>query len=137
MTRRYSELKKLKTFEERFDYLNLEGLVCNETFGFDRYLNQKFYKSPKWLQTRDHVIVRDEACDLGIEGRDIYAYLTVHHINPITIDDIIDGNPDIYNPEFLITTSYNTHQAVHFGNKKMLSSDPIERTKNDTIPWKR
>lgn len=134
--RTYSELSKLKTFEERFNYLKLDGVVAKETFGFGRYLNQMLYKSKRWMEARDKVIIRDNGCDLGVEGREIQGRVIIHHINPITVDDIIDMNPDIFNPEYLITTVHNTHQAIHYSDECLLQQEPIERSKNDTCPWR-
>ena len=127
----------METFDERYRYLRLSGSVGKETFGFDRYINQLFYKDPEWLSARDIVIVRDNGCDLGIDGYKIYGKVIVHHMNPITMDDILNRNPDIFNPEFLITTTHNTHNAIHYGDEGLLITAPIERTKNDTCPWKR
>lgn len=135
--RTYLELVKMETFEERYRYLRLSGSVGKETFGFDRYINQLFYKDPEWLSARDIVIVRDNGCDLGMDGYKIYGKIIVHHMNPITMDDILNRNPDIFNPEFLITTTHNTHNAIHYGDESLLITAPIERTKNDTCPWKR
>lgn len=133
--RTYSELVRLSTFEERFAYLSLKGYVGESTFGFDRYLNQKFYTSRQWKQIRDFVIVRDEGCDLGIEGRDIFDGIRVHHMNPITIDDLENGTDILLDPDFLISTSLNTHNAIHFGTEKNLIRMPIERRKGDTMLW--
>ena len=136
MIRTYSELITLPTFEERFEYLRLGGKVGAETFGFDRYLNQIFYKSDKWLSVRDKVIIRDNGCDLGIEGREIYGRILVHHMNPITMDDIVNHSSWILDPEYLITTVKNTHDAIHYSDESLLIKDPIERRKNDTCPWR-
>lgn len=136
MIRTYSELITLPTFEERFEYLRLDGKVGAETFGFDRYLNQIFYKSNKWLSVRDKVIIRDNGCDLGIEGREIYGRILVHHMNPITMDDIVNHSSWILDPEYLITTVKNTHDAIHYSDENLLIKDPIERRKNDTCPWR-
>lgn len=135
--RTYSELCKLKTFEERFGYLKLSGRVGEETFGFDRYLNQILYKTGRWRAIRDKIIFRDGGCDLGIEGRDIKSRIIIHHMNPLSIDDIKRNSGFLWNPEYLIVTSHNTHNAIHYGDKSLLILDPIERTKNDTCPWKR
>lgn len=136
-TRCYSELKKLKTFKERFDYLKLNGVVGESTFGFDRYLNQTFYKSSEWRHARDRVIRRDEGCDLGILGHEILGEAPIiHHMNPITQQDIIDRNPDIFNDEYLICVTKDTHNAITFGNEKLLPFENIERKPNDTCPWK-
>lgn len=136
MTRRYSELITIPTFEERFEYLKLGGKVGEETFGFDRYINQKFYTSKEWLKVRDQIIIRDNGCDLGIKGRDIYGRIHVHHMNPITVDDIINRLDYCLDPEFLITVSYNTHQAITYSDKSILTLEPIVRKPNDTIPWR-
>lgn len=133
----YSELITLPTFEERFRYLKLGGVVGQETFGFDRYLNQILYKTPRWLESRDTVIIRDNGCDLGVEGFDIYGKILVHHMNPITIDDVLQERDFIYNPEFLISTTLNTHNAIHYGDESLLITAPVQRTKNDTCPWRR
>lgn len=136
MIRRYSELRKLNTFKERYDYLRLYGRVGKETFGFDRYLNQIIYKLPEWKSVRDKVIVRDCGCDLGMEGYEIGEKILVHHMNPITMDDIINHSQDIFNPEYLICVSHQTHNAIHYGDESQLILDPIERSPNDTCPWK-
>ena len=135
--RTYSELSKLKTFKERFTYLRLNGFVGKETFGFDRYLNQVFYKSAKWRSIRDFVIVRDNGCDLGIEGREIYGKIIIHHMNPITIQDIERESDFLLDPEFLISTVHETHNAIHYGDENLLILAPIERKPNDTCPWRR
>lgn len=135
--RTYSELITLPTFEERFKYLKLNGKVGEETFGFDRYLNQIFYKSYVWLKVRDSVIIRDCGCDLGISGREIYGKILVHHMNPIEDKDLINKNNIILDPEYLICTTKNTHDAIHYGDTDLLFTDPIIRSKNDTCPWKR
>ena len=133
----YSELITLPTFEERFAYLQLNGVVGRDTFGFDRYLNQIFYRSKRWRSIRDQIIIRDNGCDLGVEGYDIYGKILIHHINPITLDDIEQESEFLLNPEYLITTTHNTHNAIHYGNESLLSTMPIERVKNDTCPWRR
>ena len=135
--RSYSKLITMPTFEERFNYLQLDGNVGQETFGFDRYLNQAFYKSKEWLAVRDYVIVRDNGCDLGIEGREIKGRIIIHHMNPILIKDIRDVSDILLNPEYLITTIHNTHNAIHYGDESLLITAPIERSKNDTCPWRR
>lgn len=135
--RTYSELIKLPTFEERYNYLRLGGRVGEETFGFDRYLNQIFYKSDEWLSMRDEIIIRDHGCDLGIEGREIFGRILIHHMNPISIRDIIDRTDYLLNPEYLITTVKNTHDAIHYGNEESLILVPRERTRNDTCPWRK
>lgn len=134
--RTYSELMKLHTFEERYEYLRLRGKVGEETFGFDRYLNQIFYKSKEWALIRDQVIFRDNGCDLGVEGYDIYGRILIHHMNPITKADILERSDLLLNPEYLICVSKNTHDAIHYSDKNLLVTDPIERTKNDTCPWR-
>ena len=131
-----SELIKLKTFEERYEYLRLGGIVGKETFGFDRYLNQTFYKTDEWLSIRDHVIVRDNGCDLGIEGREIHSRILVHHMNPITKEDILSRSEYLLNPEYLICTIKSTHDAIHYGDESLLITIPVERRKNDMCPWK-
>ena len=132
----YSELITIPTFEERFEYLKLDGQVGVETFGFNRYLNQAFYKSDEWLSIRDYVITRDNGCDLGMEGYEIYGRILIHHINPITKDDIIQRSRILLDPENLITTVKRTHDAIHYGDSNLLIKAPIERRKNDTCPWR-
>ena len=134
--RTYSELIKLPTFEERYAYLRLGGRVGEATFGFDRYLNQMFYKSDEWLAIRDKVIVRDNGCDLGIEGREIESSILIHHMNPISKKDILERSDFLLNPKYLICTIKNTHDAIHYGDENLLIKDPIERRKNDTCPWR-
>lgn len=136
MIKSYSELRRLKTFKERYQYLKLSGIVGNSTFGFDRYLNQAFYKSDRWAKARDTVIIRDNGCDLGVEGYEIEDCIYVHHINPITKTDIVEERDELFDPRFLICTSYNTHQAIHYGDESLLPQLPIERRRNDTIPWR-
>ena len=134
----YSELIALPTFEERYRYLKLGGKVGADTFGHDRYLNQMMYqRSPKWKEARRQVILRDNGCDLGIEDREIDGKLFVHHMNPITIKDIEEESDFLYNPEYLICTSHNTHNAIHYGDESLLITAPPERSPNDTCPWKR
>lgn len=135
--RTYSDLSKLTTFEDRYNYLRLNGFVGKETFGFDRYLNQVFYKSAKWRSVRDFVIVRDNGCDLGVEGREIYGKIIIHHMNPITIYDIEQESDFLLDPEFLISTVHETHNAIHYGDENLLIRTPIERKPNDTCPWRR
>ena len=132
----YSELITIPTFEERFEYLKLDGQVGVEIFGFNRYLNQAFYKSDEWLSIRDYVITRDNGCDLGMEGYEIYGRIIIHHINPITKDDIIQRSRILLDPENLITTIKRTHDAIHYGDSNLLMRAPIERRKNDTCPWR-
>ena len=136
--RTYSELSKLQTFEERFKYLQLaDGRVGEDTFGFDRYLNQQFYRTREWKRLRDELIIRDNGCDLGVDGYDIHSRVIIHHMNPITKDDILNQTDYLMNPEFLICTTHNTHNAIHYSDESLLILDPIERTMNDTCPWKR
>ena len=135
MIRTYKELSRLKTFEERFDYLKLNGSIGTETFGFDRYINQMFYRSKEWKSIRNHVIVRDNGCDLGIEGREIQKGIIVHHINPIKIDDIVSATEFLMNPDYLICTSLKTHNAIHYGDSNLLDKDPIIRRPGDTKLW--
>lgn len=133
----YSELILLPTFEERFEYLRLGGRVGEDTFGFDRYLNQMFYqRSQEWKRIRDHVIVRDNGCDLGVLGHEIYGKILVHHINPLMVSDIVHSTDNLLDPEFLISTSLATHNAIHYGDISKLAIAPIERSKNDTCPWR-
>jgi len=134
--RTYSELSKLKTFRERYEYLRLNGKVGEETFGFDRYLNQIFYKSDEWKAIRDFVIVRDNGCDLGVEGYDIHGKILIHHMNPILVEDILKRSDFLLNPDYLITTVLSTHNAIHYGDDSLLITLPIERTRNDTCPWR-
>lgn len=135
--RTYSELSKLQTFEERFEYLKLDGRIGESTFGFDRYMNQIFYRTSKWKSIRDFVIIRDNGCDLGVEGFEIYGKILIHHMNPITINDIERESAYLLDPEFLICTVLNTHNAIHYGDKNLLPVLPIERSRNDTCPWRK
>lgn len=135
--RTYSELKKLQTFEERFKYLKLDGLIGEDTFGFERYLNQSFYRSAEWRRIRDAVIVRDNGCDLGIEDRKIFGPITIHHMNPITTKDISDATNYLTDPEYLICVSAKTHNAIHYSDESILMLDPIDRKPNDTCPWRK
>lgn len=134
--RTYSELSKLKTFEERYRYLRLNGKVGEETFGFDRWLNQRFYKDPGWLSIRDKVIIRDNGCDLGIKDRKITGRIIVHHMNPITKEDILRRSDFLLNPDYLICTVKNTHDAIHYGDDSLLINEFVERSRNDTCPWR-
>ena len=134
--RTYSELITFPTFEERFKYLQLNGQVGESTFGFDRYMNQVFYRSQKWKSIRDFVIIRDCGCDLGVEGYDIHGKIIIHHMNPLSMRDIETESDFLLNPDFLICTTHNTHNAIHYGDEKLLVTAPIERTKNDTCPWR-
>lgn len=134
--RTYSELIKLPTFEERYRYLQLQGRVGKDTFGYDRYLNQNFYRSVEWKRIRDEVIIRDNGCDLGIEDRLIYGRIMIHHMNPITEHDIIRATDVLLNPEYLICVTHTTHNAIHFGSEDLLITTPVERTPYDTCPWR-
>lgn len=134
--RNYSELSKIPTFKERFLYLKLDGKVGEETFGYDRNLNQIFYRSQEWKSVRRKVIIRDLGCDLGITDRPLNSRIYIHHMNPITLKDINNRNLDILNPEFLICCSYDTHQAIHYGSEYLLLADPVERKPFDTCPWR-
>ena len=135
--RTYSELITLPTYKERFNYLKLDSSVGKETFGYDRYINQLLYqRNPRWKKARDKVIIRDNGCDLGVEGYEIFGKVIVHHMNPITLDDILNDRDWIYDPEYLICTVHNTHNAIHYGDENLLMTAPIVRTKNDTCPWK-
>ena len=137
MIRTYTELSRLPSFEERFQYLRLNGAVGDSTFGFDRYLNQLFYQSPEWKELRDYIIIRDNGCDLGLEGFDVHGKLYIHHMNPITRKDIETQSDYLLNPDYLIVTSHNTHNAIHYGDEGLLLLPPPERSRFDTCPWKR
>lgn len=138
MIRTYSELVKLQTFKERYEYLKLGGLIGEETFGFDRYINQRFYKSQEWKNIRDSVIVRDNGFDLGVQDYPIKGKILIHHINPITSKDIASMSDFLLDPEYLITTSHTTHNAIHYGDDSfIILNTVVERSINDTIPWKR
>ena len=132
----YSELITLPTFEERFEYLRLNGTVGSETFGHDRYLNQTLYRSPEWKRFRHKIIIRDNGCDLACEGYEIYEKVLIHHINPITIKDILERNPMVFDPENVVCTILNTHNAIHYGDESLIIKAPITRSKNDTCPWR-
>ena len=132
----YSELLTLPTFEERYNYLKLNGRVGESTFGYDRYLNQILYTSKEWRRFRDEIIIRDNGCDMACEGFDFSGRATVHHINPITVEDVINRHPKVFDPENVITVSDNTHKAIHYGDENLLIKAPVVRTKNDTCPWK-
>lgn len=134
--RTYRELKRLKTFEERYEYLRVGAMIGESTFGFERYLNQLLYRSAQWRKVRDQVIIRDNGCDLGVEGYQIHDHILVHHMNPITIEQVEESAAEIFDPEFLICCSYQTHNAIHFGDKSQLPQLPIERRPNDMCPWK-
>ena len=134
--RTYHELIALPTFKERFEYLKLSGSVGKQTFGFERYLNQKFYQSVEWRQLRDKIITRDRGCDLAMDGYDIVGRIYIHHMNPIEVDDIREASEYLLNPDYLITTTHDTHNAIHYGDGSLLVTEPIERKPNDTCPWK-
>ena len=134
--RTYSELIQLPTFEERYQYLRLNGAVGKETFGFDRYIYESFLHSREWKEFRRYIIIRDNGCDLGIEDRQIQGLITIHHLNPITLEDVIERSEYLLNPEYAISTSDNTHKAIHYGDDKLLIIPPVERAVNDTCPWK-
>ena len=134
--RTYSELIQLPTFEERFDYLRLDGVVGKDTFGFDRYLNQQFYRSGEWKRIRNRVIVRDNGCDLGIDDYEIRGRILIHHMNPISIEDLQHMSDLLMNLEYLICVSHRTHNAIHYGDESLIVTAPIERTQNDTCPWR-
>ena len=135
--RTYSELIKLETFEERFRYLELSGTVGAETFGFDRYLNQNFYTSDEWKRLRNQIIIRDNGCDLGVSGYDIHTVILIHHMNPISVKDVLTHNDLLINPEYLITTRLSTHNGIHYGDDSILQSySVIERRPGDTCPWR-
>lgn len=136
MMKTYNECIKLKTFDERFEYLRLNGLVGQETFGYSRYLNQILYRSPEWKQLRRHVIMRDKGCDLAMEDYEICGKILIHHINPISLQDIEERGPKVFDMNNLITVSFMTHQAIHYGSKDLLLLDPVERKPNDQCPWR-
>ena len=136
MIRTYSELIRIPTFEQRFEYLKLRGQIGNETFGPERYLNQQLYSSKVWRSVRQKVIIRDNAFDLGVEDYEIFDKVIIHHMNPITIDDVINRDPKIFNPEFLICVSDTTHRAIHYGDRRLLPKVTLSRQPNDTTPWK-
>lgn len=132
----YSELITLQTFEDRFNYLQLRGEVGKSTFGHNRYLNQILYNSPEWRRFRNEIIIRDNGCDLACDGYEIYGRALIHHINPITVEDIVNRNPMVFDPENVITTIHSTHNAIHYGDESLLPKSPIERKQNDTCPWR-
>lgn len=133
----YSELITLPTFIERYNYLRIGGRVGEETFGFDRYLNQTLYRSIEWKRFRRDMIIRDCGLDMACEGYDIGGVIILHHINPITEKDIIRRDPKIFDPENVVCVSLNTHNAIHYGDEDLLLVGPVIRTKNDTCPWKK
>lgn len=133
----YSKLQRIHTFEDRFDYLKLRGVIGQDTFGFDRYMNQQFYKSTEWKRIRQHVIARDLGCDLGIEGHEIFDKVIIHHMQPLTPKDIIDSSEDMLDPEYLISVSHRTHNAIHFGDASLLPTPFVPRRAGDTQLWAR
>lgn len=135
--RKYSELRRLRTFEARFRYLKLDGMVGASTFGYDRWINQHFYRSREWRHIREHVIIRDNGCDLGVEDYEIYSGLIIHHMNPVSLEDLMDDPERVLDQEFLITTSLRTHNAIHYGDESLLPRGPIERKPGDTTLWAR
>lgn len=132
----YSELITFETFEERFEYLRLNGQVCSETFGSNRYVNQALYRSTEWKRFRDEIIVRDSGRDLGVEGFEIYTHIIIHHLNPITLSDIVNRSRCVFDPENVICTKLSTHNAIHYGDESLLITAPNKRTRNDTCPWR-
>lgn len=135
MIRSYSELRKLETLEERYEYLALRGQVGKATFGFDRYINQNLYTSKEWRLIRHKIILRDNGCDLGVEGYEIHSKLLIHHMNPMSSIDIVSGDSSILDPEFLITTTHNTHNAIHYGDVRLLPKPYVDRSRGDTKLW--
>ena len=134
--RTYSELITIPTFEERFEYLQLKGSVGKDTFGYDRYLNQVLYRSPEWKRLRNQIIIRDNGCDLACDGYDVYGKVLIHHLNPITVEDVLARSRKVFDPDNLVCVSHNTHNAIHYGDMDLLVTGPIIRTKNDTCPWR-
>ena len=134
--RTYSELITIPTFEERFEYLQLKGSVGKDTFGYDRYLNQVLYRSPEWKRLRNQIIIRDDGCDLACDGYDVYGKVLIHHLNPITVEDVLARSRKVFDPDNLVCVSHNTHNAIHYGDVDLLVTRPIIRTKNDTCPWR-
>lgn len=136
MIRCYKDLSRLESFMERYQYLKIHGKVGEETFGLDRYINQSLYKSQRWKNIRSQVIIRDNGCDLGVDGHEIDRYIVVHHMNPITLEDIEEERDVVFDPEYLICCTSRTHQAIHFGDEGLLPKDYIERRPNDTCLWR-
>ena len=134
--RTYSELITIPTFEERFEYLQLKGSVGKDTFGYDRYLNQVLYRSPEWKRLRNQIIIRDGGCDLACDGYDIYDKVLIHHLNPITVEDVLTRSRKVFDPDNLVCVTHSTHNAIHYGDVDLLVTGPIIRTKNDTCPWR-
>ena len=137
MVRTYTELIRIPTFEERYRYLQLHGTIGEETFGFKRWLNQEFYHSREWQRFRNGIIIRDGGCDLAVEGFEIFSSIIIHHLNPITYEDILNCNPCVFDPDNVVCTKLSTHNAIHYGNENLLTKPPVERTRNDTCPWRR
>lgn len=135
IVRSYNELRRIDTFEERFRYLSLKGSVGSTTFGYDRWLNQRFYTSREWRQLRDHVIARDNGCDLGVDGYEIHDKILVHHMNPMIVDDLIAGEESIMDPNFLVVTSHRSHNAIHYGDESLLPRKYVPRERGDTRLW--
>jgi hypothetical protein len=133
--RTYSELVQLSTFEQRFKYLALRGIVGDATFGYDRYVNQQFYRSREWRQMRHQIIARDLGCDLGIEGYEIHDVIYIHHVNPMNVENIARGDSSILDPEFLISTTHRTHNAIHYGDERLLAKPLVDRRPGDTKLW--
>lgn len=134
--RSFSELSQISSFEDRYDYLALRGVVGDTTFGFDRWINQQFYRSAQWRRTRRNVIARDLGCDLAVEGHEIHDRIIIHHMNPMRAQDIVHASEDILDPEFLISTTHQTHNAIHYGDRSLLRQEWTPRTPNDSIPWR-
>ena len=134
--RTYCELITIATFKERFEYLQLKGSVGKDTFGHDRYLNQVLYRSPEWKRLRNQIIIRDGGCDLACDGYDIYDKVLIHHLNPITVEDVLARSRKVFDPDNLVCVTHNTHNAIHYGDTDLLITGPITRTKNDTCPWR-
>ena len=134
--RTYSELITIPTFEERFEYLQLKGSVGKDTFGYDRHLNQVLYRSPEWKRLRNQIIIRDDGCDLACDGYDVYGKVLIHHLNPITVEDVLTRSRKVFDPDNLVCVSHSTHNAIHYGDVDLLVTGPIIRTKNDTCPWR-
>ena len=137
LTRSYSELASIPTFEDRYSYLRLYGSVGEDTFGYNRVFNQYFYHSPEWRRTRREIILRDNGCDLGVEGYEIVGRIYVHHINPITLEDVEELSDRLFDPENLICVSFDTHNAIHYGDTSLLPKSPIVRVPGDTCPWRK
>lgn len=133
--RTYSELLQLSTFEQRYKYLALRGIVGDATFGYDRYVNQQFYRSREWRQMRHQIIARDLGCDLGIEGYEIHDVIYIHHMNPMNVENIANGDSSILDPEFLISTTHRTHNAIHYGDERLLAKPLVDRRPGDTKLW--